>query len=443
MNIGFISLGCSKNRVDTEIMIGILKKSGYHMVNVLEKADLIIVNTCGFITAAKEEAINTIISTGKLKQTGRLQYLIATGCLSQRYGGQLLDEMPELDGVVGISSFINIDKIVAKIISGQRLVAVNDPPREFVEQGPRILTTPPGSAYLKIAEGCNNRCSYCSIPYIRGNLRSKPMEKVIMEARELTSKGIKELVLIAQDTAVYGHDLYGGNKLSALLVKLCDIEDLRWIRIMYLHPAHLDEKTIEVMASENKVLPYMDLPIQHASDKILTDMNRKHDSQYLKNLIIKLRNKIDKLVLRTTIMVGYPGEDEKQFNELYNFVQNNEFDWLGVFTYAAEEGTPAAIMNNQVSEQLKNERKNIILKLQNEITRKKNILRTNSIEPILVSEQIKNNLFIGRGYFQAPEVDGITLVKSESRLPRGEIVNVKLKGVRDYDMIGEYIDESS
>ncbi|MEN6463246.1 MAG: 30S ribosomal protein S12 methylthiotransferase RimO [Syntrophomonas sp.] len=443
MNIGFISLGCAKNRVDTEIMIGILKKSGYRIVESLNKADLIIVNTCGFINAAKEEAINTIIKTGKLKEEGRLQYLIATGCLSQRYGTELLDEMPELDGVIGISSFTGIDRAIEAVVAGKRISWIENPPSQFIEEGPRSITTPAGSAYLKIAEGCNNRCSYCTIPLIRGQLRSKPVEKVITEARELVDKGIKELVVIAQDTAAYGSDLYGKSSLPQLLKKLCQVNGLEWIRIMYLHPAHLNDEIIETVATETKILPYLDIPIQHAADKILSSMNRKHDYDALNSLIIKLKKSIANLVLRTTLMVGYPGEEENDFKELLDFMVQNEFDWLGAFSYAAEDGTVAERLDNQIPDEVKEERKNTVLRLQNGITRKKNITRLNKIEPILISSGISKNLFIGRGYYQAPEVDGITLVKTETRLSRGEIINVQLKGVRDYDMIGEYINESS
>lgn len=441
MNIGFISLGCAKNQVDTEIMIGLLKKSGYRIVDTLTEAELIIINTCGFITEAKEEAINTIITTGKLKEDGNLRYLIAAGCLSQRYGKELLDEMPELDGIVGISSFTEITRVVDAVTAGQRIAAISAPPQVFVEYGPRVLTTPPGSAYLKIAEGCNNRCSYCTIPQIRGNLRSRPQEQLVNEARELVDKGIQELVVIAQDTCTYGEDLYGKRSLPELMTLLCQVDGLKWIRLMYLHPAHLDEKIIEMVASEDKIIPYLDIPIQHAADKILKSMNRKHDSLYLNNLIMKLRNSIKNLVLRTTMMVGYPGEDENDFQELLNFVAENKFDWLGAFTYAAEEGTGAINLENQVAKELKEERKDGLLKLQKKITRQKNIARIDSRQPVLISSRVSSHLYIGRGYYQAPDVDGITMVKTNSKLTRGEMVAVQLKAVRNYDMIGELVDE--
>ena len=443
MNIGFISLGCSKNQVDTEIMIGIMKKSGYKIVNVLEKADIIVINTCGFINEAKEEAINTIIKTGKLKAEGRLQYLLATGCLAQRYGEELLDEMPELDGIVGISSFTDIDNAVQRIQSGERVAMLAKPSEVFMEKGPRVLTTPAGSAYLKITEGCNNRCSYCAIPLIRGNLRSRPRNEVIQEARELAAGGIRELVVVGQDTAMYGADLVGSGDLPNLLKELVTIDELEWIRLMYLHPAHIDEQIINIVAKENKVLPYLDIPVQHAANNVLKNMNRKHDFELLNYLIKRLREQVNNLVLRTTVMLGFPGESEDDFKLLYDFVGETEFDWLGAFSYAPEEGTTAYTMPEQVPEEVKQQRRDSIMRLQKRITRKKNMSRIDKDEKILISSHLSKNLYVGRGYFQAPEVDGITMVKSESKLVKGSFINVHLKGIRNYDMIGEPINEYS
>lgn len=437
MNVGFISLGCAKNQVDTEIMLAKLKDCGYKIVNSIEKADIIIVNTCGFITAAKEEAVNTIIETGQLKEEGRLKYLLATGCLSQRYGQELLDEMPELDGVVGISSFTDIDQAISKVIEGDRICMVEKPPEVFFEKGPRILTTPPGSAYLKITEGCNNYCSYCAIPYIRGKLRSRPIEELVQEAEWLANKGIKEIVLVGQDTVMYGNDLDSRNNLSNLLRKLARIDGLEWIRVMYLHPAHIDQGLIESISSTDKVIPYLDIPVQHISDQILHSMNRKHDSKQLYALIRKLKQDIDKLTLRTTVMLGFPGESEDDFKRLYDFVGEIEFDWLGAFAFEAEEGTVAYSMPEQLEDDIKKERRDAIMRLQNRITRSKNQARVGSLERILVSSRVSQNLYIGRGYFQAPEVDGVTLLKSSSKIEKGNFVDVKLKAVRDYDMIGE------
>lgn len=441
MNIGFISLGCSKNRVDTEIMMALLNRAGHKIVNSVERADVVIINTCGFIEEAREESINTILETAKLKAGGILKYLVATGCLSQRYGKELFDEMPELDAVVGISSCTAINDILTDLQKGKRILKAGPPPETFVEKGPRILSTPPGSAYLKIVEGCNNRCSYCAIPSIRGNLRSRPIDELVEEARILAGQGIKELVLIAQDTANYGYDLQGKYLLSQLLKELQDEVDVDWIRLLYLHPAHINDDIINSIASLDKVIPYLDIPIQHISDKILKMMNRKHNRRYLETLIDKLKDEIEGLVLRTTVMLGFPGEEETDFEELYNFIEKVKFDWVGAFTFNPEEGTAAADLPHQIEETVKKNRLDAILKLQQKITRKKNIARINNSEEILVSGQISSNLYIGRAYFQAPEVDGITLIKSSSKLPRGKFTRVRLAGVRNYDMIGELIDE--
>jgi len=443
VNVGFISLGCSKNQVDTEIMIAAMKSSGYKIVNKLARAEIIIINTCGFINEAKEEAINTIIETGKMKTTGGLQYLVATGCLAQRYGQELLDEMPELDGIVGISFFTDIDKVVQRIEQGERVALLGEPPTVFIEKGPRVITTPAGSAYLKITEGCNNRCSYCAIPMIRGSLRSRPKQEIVSEARELVTRGVRELVVVGQDTAMYGTDLAGNDNLPSLLKEMTAIDGLEWIRLMYLHPAHINEQIIDIVAGEDKVLPYLDIPIQHAADQVLKNMNRKHNYQHLHLLIQRLREKINGLVLRTTVMLGFPGETEADFRLLLDFVQETEFDWLGAFTFTAEEGTPAYSMSEQVPLEIRQERRDAIMSLQQGITRNKNMARLNKDEKILISSQVSKNLYIGRAYFQAPGVDGITMVKTDAKVTKGSFVNVHLKGIRDYDMIGEPVNEYS
>ncbi|MDD3272390.1 MAG: 30S ribosomal protein S12 methylthiotransferase RimO [Syntrophomonadaceae bacterium] len=442
MDIGFISLGCSKNRVDTEIMMALLSSAGHKIVNSVERADVVIINTCGFIGEAKEESINTILETAELKAGGILQYLVATGCLSQRYGKELFDEMPELDAVIGISYFVAINDILTELENGDRILKVGPPPDTFIEKGPRIISTPPGSAYLKIVEGCNNHCSYCAIPSIKGKLRSRPLAELVKEAHILAGQGIKELVVIAQDTANYGYDLQGKYLLPQLLKELQDkVDGIDWIRLLYLHPAHINDDIINSIASLSKVIPYLDIPIQHVSSKILKMMNRKHERNYLEALIDKLKTEIDDLVLRTTVMLGFPGEEEADFEELYHFIEKVEFDWLGAFTYNCEEGTAAAGLPHQIEEAVKKNRLDTILELQQKISRKKNIARINSSEKILVSGQLSSNLYIGRAYFQAPEVDGITLIKSSSKLPRGEFTQVRFAGVRNYDMIGELIDE--
>lgn len=441
--VGFISLGCAKNQVDSEIMIARLKNKGYKIVSNIDRADIVIINTCGFIEDARQESINTIIATGQLKERGQLQYLVATGCLAQRYGQELLDELPELDGLVGISSFPEIDKHLHSIISGTRLAAVSPPPQTFIEKGPRVLTTPPGSAYLKITEGCNNRCSFCAIPAIRGGLRSRAQAELVSEARELAGKGIKELVLIGQDTAVYGQDLNNNTHLSELLQQLAQVDGLHWIRLLYLHPAHIDQNIIDAIGTLDKVIPYLDIPIQHAADKMLKAMHRRHSAADLRRLIPTLRAAIDGIVLRTTVMLGFPGESEDDFKILYDYIGETEFDWLGAFAFTPEEGTPAFAMPNQIPEEIKQERLAAIMKLQKNISRKKNKKRLQKNYEILISSQPSQNLYLGRGYFQAPAVDGVTMIKSERKLPRGEFVKVDLKAIRNYDMIGEIADEYS
>lgn len=443
MNVGFISLGCCKNRVDTEIMMALVTSAGHKIVNALERADAVIINTCGFIESANEEGIQTILETAELKGGGILKYLVATGCMAQRYGKELFDEMPELDAVLGISSFAAINDVLTTLENGERVIKVGPPPETFVEKGPRIISTPPGSAYLKIVEGCNNHCSYCAIPSIRGKLRSRPVHELVEEAARLAKQGSKELVLIAQDTANYGFDLEGQFLLPELLKELQDLDDIDWIRLLYLHPAHINDAIIDSIVSLGKVVPYLDIPIQHASTSVLKRMNRKHDYEYLAGLINKLRQQIEGLVLRTTVMLGFPGETEEDFKELYHYIEKAEFDWLGAFTFTPEEGTAAASLPAQIDEDLKKSRLNAILGLQKKITRQKNIARIGNNEKILVSGQLSPNLYTGRAYFQAPEVDGITLIKSNKKLPRGEFALVRLAGVRNYDMIGELIDESA
>lgn len=441
--VGFISLGCAKNQVDTEIMIARLKKAGFKITNHIERAEIIVINTCGFIEDAREEAINTIIETGKLKDGGYLQYLLATGCMAQRYGQELLDELPELDGIIGISTFVEIDQHLEKIIAGERICQVQEPSAVFIEKGPRVLTTPPGSAYLKITEGCNNRCSYCAIPLIRGALRSRPSRELVEEARELAGKGIKELVLIGQDTAMYGQDLKNDDNIQDLLMQLNQVEHLAWIRLMYVHPAHISQGLIELISRNNKIIPYLDIPVQHASEPVLTAMNRKHGGAELQAVMNRLREQIDGLVLRTTVMLGFPGESEDDFKRLYDFVALNEFDWLGAFAFTAEEGTAAYAMPDQVPDEIKVERLDAIMKLQKGITRRRNKARLNKSYDILISSQLSKDLYVGRGYFQAPEVDGLTMVKSGRKLTRGEFVKVDVQAIRNYDLIGEVVDECS
>jgi len=443
VKVGFISLGCAKNRVDTEIMMAVLKKEGHHLVFDVDKAEAVFINTCSFIETAQQEAVDKIIKIGARKKIGALKYLFATGCLPQRFGEQLLDELPELDGIIGIGYLNYVAKALVDCAEAQRICKISPAPIEFIEYGERILTTPPGMAYLKITEGCGNECSYCTIPIIRGRLRSRPLEGLLKEAQSLAEAGIKELVLIGQDTAAYGIDLTGKKCLPRLLDELSGINDLHWIRLMYVHPAHLEPDIIKRLAENDKVIPYLDLPVQHISDSVLAKMNRRHDRRHLLDLLSLLSSEVPGLCLRTTVMVGFPGETEEDFKELCDFVAQAHFDWLGAFAFQSEAGARAADMDGHVDEVKKAERLHKIMQIQKKITRKKNINRIDSIQKILISSLQEKNLYLGRGYFQAPEVDGLTLVKSEKPLKKGAIVEVTIKAVRDYDLIGEYANESA
>jgi len=443
LNIGFISLGCAKNRVDTETMMGLIKRAGHRIIGSLEKADAIIINTCGFIQSAKEEAIDTILDTARFKETGDLKYLIATGCLCQRYGDELFSELPELDAVMGIAYFSEVATVLGQLEAGQRLLLTGPPPTTYLAGASRILTTPPGSAYLRITDGCNNCCTYCTIPAIRGSLRSRSLGDICSEAKKLADNGIKELVLVAQDTAAYYQDGMGHGGLPKLLTALNEVPGVEWIRLMYLHPQHIKSDLISSIADLDKVVPYLDIPIQHASDRILKVMNRGHDSSYLRQLFGNLRSNISALVLRTTVMVGFPGETDEEFQQLLNFIDEIKFDWLGSFTYVKEEGTLAYGMPDQIEEEIKEERMRQVMQKQAKITRSKNITRLEKTEKVLISSQLDKNLFVGRSWFQAPEVDGLTLVKSDLKLTRGEFSEVYLKAVRNTDLIGEAIYESA
>lgn len=443
MKIGFISLGCAKNRVDTEIMMGLLKQQGHKIVNRTEQAEVVIINTCGFLTEAKEEAVEQILSVGKQKEQGVVRHVIATGCMAQRHPQELLEEIPELDGVVGISSFLQIADLVRRVSAGERVCEVGAKPESFIEEGPRVLTTPKGLAYLKIAEGCNNGCSYCAIPLIRGSLRSRPLSHIINEAKSWLEQGIKELVIVAQDPASYGNDTGQPGRLPELLKDLNKLPGDFWIRLMYLHPAHLVPEMMEAIAQHEHVIPYLDIPIQHIADPVLRRMNRHHDGGRLREVLAQIKQRVPGLVLRTTVMVGFPGETNQNFQHLRQFVQEIEFDWLGAFKYSPEPGTLAAHMDNQVAEDTKEERLNQIMTLQSRITRRKNVNRVGSVDKVLISSRNSDNLYVGRAYFQAPEVDGVTLVKSDQSLTIGNFSQVSLVGVRKYDMIGEVCRESA
>lgn len=449
MKIFFVSLGCDKNLVDSEKMLGILSERGYEFTDDENEADIIIINTCCFIGDAKEESISEIIRLGALKETGKLKCLIAGGCLTQRYMDEIFADLPELDAVIGTMSIGRIaevlDETLGNISKGSAGVktAASDPLDAKPYSAPhRSLTTGGHYAYLKIAEGCNKRCTYCIIPYVRGNYRSIPMEDILQEARELAEKGVKELILVAQETTLYGVDLYGHKALPELLKKLCEIEGFRWIRVLYAYPEEITDELIEVMASEEKICRYLDLPIQHASDDILRRMGRKTSKKSIEELISKLRDRIPAIALRTTLISGFPGETQEEFEELYRFVNETEFDRLGVFTYSAEEGTPAAEMPDQVPAETAAARRDELMELQQAVTFDLNESHVGEILDVLIEGYLpEDGIYVGRTYRDAPGVDGLFFVKASRELMTGDMVKARVTEAQGYDLSGVMTDE--
>ena len=435
--IGMISLGCAKNRVDTEIMLGHLQKAGYPITGEVEEAEVIIINTCGFITAAKEESINAILDAAKLKQTGRCARIVVAGCLAQRYATELLDDIPEIDGIMGTGAVPEIVSTVNKVLTGERPVLVNKPGYIHHGQESRILTTPRHTAYLKIAEGCENRCSYCAIPTIRGPYRSKPMEEIIEEAKELCSQGTRELIVVAQETTRYGIDLYGRYKLANLLQGLEKIENCRWIRLMYCYPTSITGELLEVIKSSKKICRYIDLPLQHINNRILKMMNRRGSKEYIAYLINKLRRLMPGITLRTTFIVGFPGETEAEFNELLSFIEATRFDRAGIFGYSPEEGTAAERLPDRVSEQEIAARLEAVMALQQGISAQNN-RKFVGAEKIVLAEgwDTDASLYWGRTEGDAPEIDGKVFFASEELVRAGDFVKVKILDSTEYDLSG-------
>ena len=429
MNILFISLGCDKNLVDTEVMLGLLDSRGYQMVDTEEEADVIVVNTCCFIHDAKEESINTILQMAEYKKTGRLKALIVTGCLAQRYQKEILDEIPEVDGVLGTTSYDKILEAIDEALAGHTELKMEDINALPQVETKRLVTTGGHYAYLKIAEGCDKHCTYCIIPKVRGDYRSVPMEKLLKEARELAEGGVKELILVAQETTVYGVDLYGEKKLPELLRKLCEIPGLYWIRILYCYPEEITEELIQVIKEEEKICHYLDLPIQHASDGILKRMGRRTTKQELVDIIGKLRKEIPDIALRTTLITGFPGETQEQHEELMAFVDEMEFERLGVFTYSPEEDTPAATMPDQIPEEVKELRQAELMELQQEIAfEKAEDMIGRELLVMIEGKVVDENAFVGRTYMDAPNVDGLIFVNADQELMSGDFARVKVTG---------------
>ena len=438
MKILFISLGCDKNLVDTEVMLGMLASRGYEMTNEEQEADIIVINTCCFIHDAKEESIQNILEMAEYKKNGSIKALIVTGCMAERYRQEILDEIPEVDEVLGTTAYDRILDAVDAALAGQHEVMTADLDALPLPETKRLVTTGGHFAYLKIAEGCDKHCTYCIIPKIRGNFRSVPMEHLIKEAEELADQGVKELILVAQETTLYGKDLYGEKSLPKLLRELCKISGIRWIRILYCYPEEITDELIQVMKEEPKICHYLDLPIQHANDTILKRMGRRTSKQELIDIVQKLRKEIPDICLRTTLITGFPGETQEQHEEVMEFIDTLEFDRLGAFTYSPEEDTPAATFEDQIDEEVKEDRQADIMELQQEIAfDKAEDMIGREVLVMIEGKVADENAYVGRTYRDAPNVDGLIFINTDVELISGDFAKVKVTGALDYDLIGE------
>lgn len=443
MKLLCVSLGCDKNLVDTEMMLGLLNKDGYTFTDDEYDADVIVVNTCCFIGDAKEESIHTILDMAQRKVDGKCRSLIVTGCLAQRYKQEIIDEIPEVDGILGTSTYDEISRVLADVLGGeehvQRFHDLDALPDLKTE---RILTTGGHYAFLKIAEGCDKHCTYCIIPSLRGKYRSVPMERLVKEGERLAKKGVKELILVAQETTLYGMDLYGEKSLPTLLKRLCKIPGIHWIRIQYCYPEEITDELIQVIKEEEKICSYLDLPVQHASDRILKRMGRRTTKAQLQEIVTKLRNEIPDMALRTTLISGFPGETQEDHEELMDFVDEMEFERLGVFAYSAEEDTPAAAFPDQVLQELKEERRDAIMELQQEISYEfSRSMIGKTLEVMIEGKVTEENAYAGRTYMDGPGVDGMIFVQTNKELMSGDFARVRVTGAMEYDLIGELEDE--
>ncbi len=440
MNLLFISLGCDKNLVDSEVMLGLLDAKGYRIVDDETEADVIVVNTCCFIHDAKEESIQTILEMAEYKKEGRLKALVVTGCLAQRYQQEIFEEIPEVDAILGTTSYDRIVEAVEEALggNGQMRIADIDAPPSADEK--RMVTTGGHYAYLKIAEGCDKHCTYCIIPKIRGSFRSVPVERLVREAARLAGQGVKELILVAQETTMYGKDLYGEKSLHKLLRELCRIGGLRWIRILYCYPEEIYDELIQVIQEEKKICHYLDLPIQHVNDEILRRMGRRTTRRQLESIVGKLRQEIPDITLRTTLITGFPGETKEQHEELMEFVDEMEFDRLGVFTYSPEEDTKAADMPDQIPEDTKEERREELMELQQEIAfDQAEAMIGREVLVMVEGKVVDEDAYVGRTYRDAPNVDGLIFIHTQEELVSGDFARVKVTGALEYDLIGELI----
>lgn len=438
-NIGLVSLGCAKNQTDAETMLGILDSDGYNIVFDAEEADAIIVNTCGFIESAKQESINTLLEMAQYKD-GRCKLLIASGCLAERYSEEIAEEIPEVDAIIGTGDYDKIAHAIKTAAEGEMPVMCGNPNRDPDEGLPRILSTPSYTAYLKIAEGCSNNCTYCAIPMIRGRFRSRKAEAVLDEAKRLAESGVKELIIIAQDTTRYGSDIFGKPSLAGLLEKLAEVEGIEWIRVHYFYPEAVTDELIDTMAKHEKICPYIDMPIQHINNEILRRMARRTNRMEIETKIKKLRERIPGCVIRTSIIVGFPGETDEQFNELYDFVKEIRFDRMGVFAYSQEEGTPAAEFNDQVDEDVKQERLDRLMTLQQGISLELNRAKIGSVMEVIAEGYDEDNfLFYGRSRGDSIDVDGKVYFGTENEIVPGDIIKVKILDADEYDLTGQAI----
>ena len=434
--VGMISLGCPKNQVDGEALLAKLAQAGYQIVNEIENSDVMIVNTCGFIEDAKREAIDAILEVAQYKEAGLISAIVVTGCLAERYQDEILKEMPEVDAVIGIGANSDIVKVCDKALCG--IKTSNFPNKCYLPlDGERMLSTPPHWAYLKIAEGCDNRCAYCAIPGIRGNFRSRTIESVVDEAKSLVNRGVKEIILVAQDTTKYGQDLYGEYSLDKLLKELVKIDGLEWIRLFYCYPQRITDSLIDVIANEDKVCKYIDIPLQHSDATVLKNMNRVGDGNDYRVLLNKMREAIPGLALRTTFMVGFPGETDEQFENLCEFVKDMKFDKMGCFTFSPEEDTPAFDMKNQIDEDVKKRRQEVLMNAQFFITEASNKGRVGNVYKVIV-DSFADGKYTGRSYMDSPEIDSGIIFTSNKELNIGDFVDVKITDFDGYDLIGEH-----
>lgn len=441
-NIAIVTLGCSKNEIDSELMSSILKEQSYTITNYLDDADIIIINTCGFILDAKKESIETIWEMSKYKREGKCKYLILAGCLAERYSKELLEEIDEIDGIIGTGNVGDIVDIIEKLENGyNRVKKVQNINMTYLEEIDRISFRP--TEYVRISEGCNNYCTYCIIPKLRGKYRSRTMENIVHEVEYLTQNGVKEIILIGQNTTDYGIDLYGQYSLAQLLDRLNQIENLKWIRLLYLYPDNFTDELIASIKNNEKIVKYVDIPLQHVNNQILKSMNRRTSKEDIENLIRKLRMEIPDIIIRTTFIVGFPGEENEHFQELYDFIKKIKFDRLGVFVYSREEGTPAYNFKNHLQESIKEERRNKLMELQQGISYQLNKERIHNSYLAIIENLQEKGLYIGRTYMDSPDIDGLVYIKSDKCLNLGEFVNVRIVDCLEYDLIGEIENEFS